>query len=175
MQLAGQGLVTTAQPLQDLDFSRPFSAGALCKPAAPDGVVVSMGDAREGFSLYLLGGVPHFAVRSGGEIHQVVAAEPVELDQWVHLAGAIDGNGELALLVDTWPVARTQGRLLARALDGPLSVGADVGPFVGEYSTPLFWQGLLQDVRLYRGAVNREAHRDLLAEWAVRPGCGCRK
>ena len=70
---------------------------------------------------------------------------------------------------------QAQGSLLARGSTGPLTVGADTGSPVGEYSTPLHWQGLLQDVRLYRGLVSREASRDLLGEWANRPGCGCRK
>lgn len=175
VQFAGKGLVTMAQ-VSGLDLaSRALTVGAMCKPTAPDGVIVSMGDTRDGFSLYLQGGVPHFAVREKGALHEVVATDPVELDQWVHVAGVIDGRGELALLVDAWPVARAQGSLLAHTPGEPLSVGADAGSFVGEYSTPLYWRGLLQDVRLYWGAVSREANRDLLAGWANRPGCGAHK
>jgi hypothetical protein len=44
---------------------------------------------------------------------------------------------------------------------------------VGTYSAALHWQGLAEDVRLYRAAINRQAHRDLLGDWADRPGCGC--
>ncbi len=136
-----------AQGSGGLDLaSRALTVGAMCKPTAPDGVIVSMGDTRDGFSLYLQGGVQHFAVREKGALHEVVATDPVELDQWVHVAGVIDGKGELALLVDAWPVARAQGSLLAHTPGEPLSVGADAGSFVGEYSTPLYWQGLLQDV-----------------------------
>jgi hypothetical protein len=176
VQFAGKGLVTMAQVSGGLDLaSRALTVGAMCKPTAPDGVIVSMGDASDGFSLYLQGGVPHFAVRAKGALHQVVATDPVDLDQWVHVAGVIDGKGELTLLVDAWPVAQAQGSLLVRTPGEPLSVGADAGSFVGGYSTPLYWQGLLQDVRLYRGAVSREANRDLLAEWASRPGCGVHK
>lgn len=176
VQFAGKGLVTMAQVSGGLDLaSRALTVGAMCKPTAPDGVIVSMGDTRDGFSLYLQGGAPHFAVRENGALHEVVASDPVDLDQWVHVAGVIDGKGELALLVDAWRVARAQGSLLAHTPGEPLSVGADAGSFVGEYSTPLYWQGLLQDVRLYWGAVSREANRDLLAEWANRPGCGVHK
>jgi hypothetical protein len=177
VQFAGKGMVRmVAQVPGGLDLaSRALTVGAMCKPTAPDGVIVSMGDTRDGFSLYLQGGVPHFAVRENGALHEVVATDPVDLDQWVHVAGVMGGKGELTLLVDAWPVARAQGSLLAHTPGEPLSVGADAGSFVGEYRTPLYWQGLLQDVRLYLGAVSREANRDLLAEWANRPGCGVHK
>ena len=176
VQFAGKGLLTTPDVSADMDFtSRPLTVGAMCKPSAPDGVIVAMGDAEDGFSLYLQGGVPHLAVRTKGALHQAVAPEAVVLDQWVHVAGVIDAKGELTLLVDTWPVVQSPGSLLVRASAEPLTVGADTGAFVGEYSTPMYWSGLLQDVRLYRGVMSREANRDLLGEWANRPGCGCRK
>ncbi len=176
VQFAGNGLLTTANVPADLDFSaQTLTVGAMCKPTAPDGVIVAMGDAEDGFSLYLQAGVPHFAVRVKGALHEAVAPEPVVLDQWFHVAGVIDPKGGLTLLLDTWPAVQSPGSLLARASAEPLTVGADTGSFVGGYSSPLHWQGLLQDVRLYRGVVSREQNRDLLAEWANRPGCGCRK
>ena len=176
VQFAGKGSVTMTQVSPDLDFaSRALTVGAMCRPSAPDGVIIAMGDTSDGFSLYLQAGVPHFAVRVQGALHRVAAAEAVDLDQWVHLAGVIDDEGKLSLLVNAWPVAESQGGLLARSPVGSLSVGADVAPLVGEYGSPLHWQGLLQDARVYWGAVSRERDRDLLAEWANRPGCGCRK
>lgn len=176
VQFTGKGLLTTPDVSASMDFtSRTLTVGAMCRPRAPDGVIVAMGDAEDGFSLYLQGGVPHFAVRAKGALHQAVAPEAVVLDQWVHLAGVIDAKGGLTLLVDTWPVAQAPGSLLARVSTEPLTVGADPGAFVSEYATPMHWEGLLQDVRLYRGVVSRDANRDLLGEWANRPGCGCRK
>lgn len=176
VRFEGKGLVALAHVAPELDFaSRALTVGAMCRPSDPDGVVFSMGDASDGLSLYLQAGVPHFAVRARGVLHEVVAEEPVSLDQWTHLAGVIDAKGELSLLVNTTAVARSQGRLLARTPAAPLLVGADTGSAVGNYRSPLNWQGLVQDVRLYWGAVSREQNRDLLAEWAVRPGCGCRK
>jgi Concanavalin A-like lectin/glucanases superfamily len=176
VQFAGKGLVTMNQASGSLDpASRALTVGAMCKPGAPDGVIVSMGDAKDGFSLYLQGGVPHFAVRANGVLHEVAAPDTVELDQWVHVAGVIDRKGELALLVDAFPVAQGQGSLVAHTPDEPLSVGADAGSLVGDYRAPLYWQGLIQDVRLYWGAVSREANRNLLSEWGNRPGCGVHK
>jgi hypothetical protein len=176
VQLDGHGMVTMADVPRDLDLaSRALTVGAMCRPAAPDGVIVSMGDAKDGFSLFLRDGVPHFAVRANGSLNEVVASEAVELDQWAHIAGAVDEKGTLKVLVDTWQSTEAQGRPLARTPVEPLTVGADPGSHVGEYSTALPWQGLLQDVRLYLGTLSREANRSLLGDWAQRPGCSCRK
>jgi hypothetical protein len=175
LRFGGEGVLTMAGALS-LDLgSQPFTVGAMCRPTAPDGVVVAMGDGKDGFSLYLQGGVARFAVRTNGVLREVAAPDPLVLDQWAHVAGVVDANGGLSLLVDTWPVAKAEGSLLAGASPEPLTVGADPGSFVGGYSSPLHWQGLLQDVRLYRGAISRDEHRDVLGEWAQRPGCGCRK
>lgn len=57
----------------------------------------------------------------------------------------------------------------------PLSVGADPGETVAEYLAPLGWHGLLEDVRLYWGFLDRNENREALADWADLPGCGCRK
>jgi hypothetical protein len=175
VRFAGQGAVTmSGKSALDLR-SQALTVGAMCRPTARDGVVVAMGDERDGFSLYLHEGVPRFAVRAGGVLREVAAPEPVALDQWAHVAGVLDAKGGLSLLVDTWPVARAEGHLLSGSSPEPLAVGADPGSSVGGYASPLHWQGLLQDVRVYRGVVSRDDHRDLLGEWAQRPGCGCRK
>jgi hypothetical protein len=171
VRLTGRGRVSTPVGL-DL-ASRALTVGAMCRPAAPDGVIASLGDATEGFSLYLQGGVPHFALKTRGVLHQVASPDPVELDQWVHVAGVVTASGELELLVNAFPVARADGSVLFRAPDGPFTVGA--GAALSDREAPAAWQGLLQDVRLYQGALSRDADRDLLAEWAARPGCGCRK
>ena len=96
-----------------------------------------MGDAEDGFSLCLQAGVPHFAVRVKGALHEAVAPEAVVLDRWFHVAGVIDPKGGLTLLLDTWPAVQSPGSLLARASGEPLTVGADTGSFVGGYSSPL--------------------------------------
>ncbi len=176
VQLAGQGQVAMADVPKDLDpTGRAFTVGAMCKPAADDGVILSMGDASEGFSLYLQRGVPQFAVRFGGVLRKVAAADPVSLDQWVHLAGVVSPSGELSLLVNTSPAGKAAGSLLAHAPAEPFAIGADPGVPVGDYSGPLRWTGLIQDVRLYWGVMSRETTREPLGDWADRPGCGCRK
>jgi hypothetical protein len=135
-----------------------------------------MGDASDGFSLYLKDGLPRFAVRSNGVLQEVADTEPLDPGQWVHLAGVIGPSGELSLLVNAFPVATgTQPSFLGHTPAGGFAVGADAGTPVGSNSEALHWRGLLEDVRVYWGAVSRELHRDLLGDWANRPGCGCKK
>ena len=176
LRLAGAGVVTTEALGRDVDLAgRAITVGAMCKPSASDGVIVSMGDATDGFSLYLQGGVPHFAVRTNGALHEVSGTRPLDLDQWAHVAGVIGDKGGLSLLVNAWTEgdAAEPPSFLTRTPAGPFAVGADAGAPVGPYPAALHWQGLVEDVRLYRGAISRQAHRDLLGDWADRPGCGC--
>ena len=176
VKFSGDGQLTMTERPQELDPSaRALTVGAMCKPSAPDGVIVSMGDATDGFSLYLQDGVPQFAVRVNGALHKVAAREPVALNEWSHIAGVIGPKGELSVLVNTSPVGMSQGSLMAHTPTEPLSVGADPRSQVGDYSGPLHWRGLLQEVRLYWGALSRENNRELLGDWADRPGCGCHK
>ncbi len=172
----GKGLVLATDSADPLQLeSRALTVGALCNPAAPDGVVVSMGDNVNGFSLYLKGGVPHFAVRSAGKLTEVADIDPVTLNQWVHLIGAVDARGEVWLIVNTWPVAHAKGKQLAKTPTEPFCVGADSGSPVGTYETPLHWQGLVEDIRLYWGFMDRETDGDTMKDWGDMPGCGCGK
>jgi hypothetical protein len=175
VQLAGAGVVTSESLASDTELAgRALTVGAMCKASAPDGVLVSMGDTMDGFKLYLKGGVPRFAVRARGVLREAVADEPIELEQWVHIAGVIGEEGRLAVLVNAWAVGQTEAlSFLARTPAGPFAVGAGGNGPGGDSAGR--WQGLIEDVRLYRGAISRQAHRELLGDWANRPGCGCRK
>jgi hypothetical protein len=177
LQLAGSGRLSSDSLSRGVEFAgRAMTVGAMCKPTSPDGVIASMGDSTNGFSLSLRGGVPHFAVTAKGVLHEVIAPEPVDLDQWVHIAGVIEENGGLSLLLNAWSVAESpEPSFLAATPSGPFAVGADAGTPVGPYAVPMHWQGLIEDVRLYWGAIKRQTHGDLLGDWANRPGCGCRK
>jgi hypothetical protein len=172
----GQGSITVTENMETLDVaSRTLSVGARCKPASADGVIVSVGDKTNGFSLYLKNGIPHFAVRADGALTTAAGSEPVVMDQWVHLFGAIDAKGNVLLVSNGWPTATTKGTPIAGAPVEPLCVGADSGAPVGDYASPLHWHGLIENVRLYWGVIDRTKDRDELGEWADLPGCGCRK
>ena len=89
----GEGSIAMSDLPETLNpVSRSFTVGASCRPQVADAVLLAMGDDKNGFCLFLKGGVPHFAVRSNGELTLVAASDPVELNQWVHLAGAIDAR-----------------------------------------------------------------------------------
>jgi hypothetical protein len=176
VKLDGKGMVAmTAVPDTLNPQSQAMTVGAFCQPSAPDGVVAAMGDKSNGFCLYLEAGVPQFAVRAQGELCKIAAREPVVLDQWVHLAGMIDAKGQLSLVVNGWPVATAQGKLIPQKPAKPFCAGADPGSPVGDYAAPLAWHGLLQDIRLYWGVAERNANRELWQDWADLPGCGCVK
>ena len=88
---------------------------------------------RNGFSLDPKEGVPHFAVRSDGELAKVAGDDPVVLDQWVHLFGAVGNDGQLQLVVNGWPVAKTHGKLIATTPEKPLWILEDFGGPIGDY------------------------------------------
>ena len=99
----------------------------------------------------------------------------MELDQWVHIAGVIGEKGGLSLLLNAWSVAdSSEPSFLSGAPAGIFAVGAAATPGASD-SAPLRWQGLIEDVRIYWGAISRQTDGDLLGDWANRPGCGCRK
>jgi hypothetical protein len=173
VKLGGRGEVTVIASAPALEVGqRVLTVGGRCKPAAADGVIVSMGDATDGFSLYLRGGVPHFAVRSNGVLHTAVASGPIELNAWSHVAGVIGPSGELTIVVNTMPDGTAPGATLSHTPAERLSIGADPGSPVGDYTGPMRFRGLLGDVRVYWGEVGRGRSAALLGDWADRPMCG---
>jgi hypothetical protein len=119
--------------------------------------------------------VPTFAVRSAGVRYKAAASDPLELDQWAHIAGVVGPKGELSVLVNTAIDGKAAGNLVAHTPTEPLVIGADPGSPVGDYVVPGRWKGLVQDVRMYWGVMSRKTAREALGDWADRPGCGCRK
>ena len=83
-------------------------------------------------------------------------------------------QGQLGLVVNGWPTATAAGKLIADTPEQPLCIGADLAGSVGDYEHLASWCGLLEDVRLYWGVVDRNEHRDELGDWADLPGCGCK-
>lgn len=152
VKLEGTGSLVVPRVPEELDPSfRPLWLAAWCLPAASEGVVIGMGNHQHGFALYLQGGLPHFATRSDGHLSQAVAPDPVPLSRWVHLAGGVDAKGRVWLYVNGRRVAESPGKLLTRNLSPRVPLGVDTDGPVGEYATPLHWQGLLADIRLYWG------------------------
>jgi len=150
-------------PVPRIDPSlKPFTAGATCKPAAPDGVLLADGGASEGFSLYLKDGRPHFAIRSGDQLFQVVGRDAVKLNQPVNLVGMLSPDSKLRLFVDGEPAGIANAIPITRRPFDGLSLGQDSGSFVGDYDTPLKFEGDLSDLRIYWGTLDETE----LRQWA---------
>ncbi|MHB0958489.1 MAG: LamG-like jellyroll fold domain-containing protein [Pirellulaceae bacterium] len=175
VKLDGRGSILVAASAGDLDPAlKALSVGALCRPAAPDGVLMAMGTEKNGFGIYLQEGVPHFSVRSAGAATTIAGDRPVAMNQWLHLMGTLDSGGKLSLVVNGWPTASAQGQLIAETPEQPLCIGADSASTAVVHERLPNWTGLLEDVRLYWGVMDRHHHRDELADWADLPGCGCK-
>jgi Concanavalin A-like lectin/glucanases superfamily/N-sulphoglucosamine sulphohydrolase, C-terminal len=144
---------------------KPFTVGANCTPAAPDGVLVADGGASEGFSLYLKSGRPCFAIRSGGQLFQVVGPEDLKLGQPVNVVGVLSPDATLRLFVDGKPAGTAPGMPISRKPFDGLSLGQDSGSPVGNYNTPLNFKGDLSDLRIYWGALDQAS----LRQWAHTP------
>lgn len=105
-----------------------------------------------GFRLGVLRGKPCFQVPLTEWSHHLTGSEPLPTGRWVHLAATFDGS-TMRIYVD----GRECGRM-AR----PGAVRPNDGRFVlGNYevSHPAFFQGLLDDVRLYRRVLSPEEIR----------------
>lgn len=163
LELDGQGAITT-NTTAELDPSmRAFAVGMWCSPQKKSGVLIAQGGESQGYSLYLHDGHPTFAIRSGGNLYTVQAADTLPADQWTHVAGAIDTRGQMTLIINGKPQSNTTtARLISSKPADGLSVGADTGSFVDEYKTPNHFSGSLRDVRVYWGAMTAEE----LANWA---------
>ena len=163
LKLYGRAAVKIAKMPDSLspDF-RPLVVGGWCKPASADGVLVAMGGGSHGFSLYLEDGVPRFVVNASNSQASVKGSGKVKIDQWVHLAGAIDAKGRLWLFVDGRPVADAKGSLIPQKPSDGFSVGSDTGSPVAQYKGSAGYSGLLEDVRLYWGLLGK----DELRKWA---------
>lgn len=174
-KLDGNGSIeVSGEPSELNPAGRAFSVGALCRPESPNGVLLSMGNKQNGFSLYLCDGVPHFALRSAGELTLLVGDKPVQENQWLHMMGTVDAKGHVSLIVNAWPAGEMDGKLIAEQPATTLCIGADPLGEIGGSGPFSNWRGLIEDVRLYWGVIDRNEHRDELGDWADRPGCGCR-
>ncbi len=140
--------------------NKPFSVGLWITPRSGNGVAVAMGGGSHGFSLFLTNGVPHFAVRSDGELYIVRAAQPLPLNERAHVAGILRADATIQLIVNGKPAGSTAaGPITAKPRDG-FSVGSDTGSAVGLYAPPFAFDGPTEDVRVYAGDVPVEELAD---------------
>jgi arylsulfatase A-like enzyme len=165
VELSGEGAVASRPSSEQLDPEyKPITLGAWCKPNSKDGVIVAQGGQSLGYSLYLRGGVPFFAIRSDGQLKKVRGKRIIE-NEWTHVAAILDVEGKGQIYLNGAPAGKQ--RKLSFVTDRPadgLSVGADTGSLVSDYETPTPYSGLLEDVRVYWGHLDDAA----LRKWAAR-------
>lgn len=150
-------------PAPQIDPSlKPFTVGATCTPSSADGVIMADGGASEGFSLFLENGRPHFAIRSGDQLFQVVADEALKLHQPANVVGLFGADSTLRLFVDGKPVGSAPGMPISRKPFDGLSLGRDSGSLVGEYKSPMAFKGDLSDLRIYWGTLDEAG----IHQWA---------
>jgi len=136
---------------------KPLTVAAWVKAEGPNGVVLARGGGAQGYTLYLSGGRPHFAVRSGGKLGAVAAKEKVT-GRWAHVAGVLAEDATLRIYVD----GKLRGSAKAPALVAAdpleaMEIGGDDESCVGDYDGPMAFAGLIDGVRIYHQALSAEA------------------
>jgi len=142
---------------------KSLTVGGWAVPSSRDGVLVAWGGESNGFSLYVRGGQPCFAIRASSAEHIVESKVELAEGRRIHLAAVLTGSGGLRLFVDGLCVAEQEegGHIVTRPNED-LTVGADIGSLVGEYAKPLLWKGRIDEVRLYWGELDDTS----IAKWA---------
>ena len=149
---------------------RPLIVGGWFRPASGDGVIAAHGNDRFGYSLYLKDGYPYFAVGRRARPPATIRAEDaVGNGEWVHLAGTVDENGNLRLLVNGKVAANGHGGVVTEQPDDAFAIGADLEDTVGDYDSSMRYQGLVKDFRLYWGELGEVATRHWSSPTAVKP------
>ena len=147
---------------------RPLTVGAWCKPERADGVIAAHGNQMFGYSLYLKDGVPHFLTTATGLTFEVTGPQKLPLGKWVHLAATVDGNARITLLVNGRPVDRLhRGFFVSQPPRDGFAVGADERLTVGDYEGPMHYSGLIEDFRLYWGALDPAGFEEWIGPDAV--------
>ena len=142
----------------------PFSFEAWVKADTGNGVVMARGGKTAGLALLIWAGKPRLLVRNGKKLTTIAGSKAV-IKRWVHLAGVITADRELQLY--------TNGRAVgtAKLTDFPavsaeehVDIGLDSGDAVGEYRGAFGFQGLMDEVRLYQGALTPDEIRQHVAD-----------
>ena len=135
--------------------ARPTTIEAWVKADTGNGVIMARGGKAGGFALLIWGGKPTLVVRVGTELISV-AAQGNAIKRWVHVAGAITAERGAELFVDG-KAAGTAKLPGLPTLDSKeaLDVGLDSGDAVGAYRGAYGFRGLMDEVRLYTGALTQ--------------------
>ncbi|MFQ5731054.1 MAG: PQQ-binding-like beta-propeller repeat protein [Planctomycetaceae bacterium] len=120
--------------------------------ARPNGAVLARGGPADGYAIVLKDGRPRFVVRRNGEIFSATARQAI-VGKWTHLVGVLTKK-KIHLYVNGKPAKSADvAGLLQKDPVQSLEIGADDGGSVGEYRAPYALRGLIDEVRLFHGAM----------------------
>lgn len=139
---------------------KALAVEAWVKADKPDGAVFANGGPAQGYALIVQGGKPAFVVRVGSELFSAMAAESI-VGKWTHLAGVLAPDKQAQIYVNGKLAAKAPAAWLESEPKQPLEIGADNGSAVGDYQSPFGFTGLIDEVKVYRGALSAadiEAH-----------------
>jgi hypothetical protein len=122
--------------------------------------ILSQHDAGyKGYYFYILNGSPKFYLFGGMGFIEAISPETLNAGQWYHIAGTNNGS-KLSIYVN--------GQLKASVTSTGYT-GVNYNAYIGcEISTPFYYHGLLDDVRVYDRALGEYDYRDIqdpLARW----------
>jgi outer membrane protein assembly factor BamB len=158
---------------------KAITVEAWVRPDKPNGVILARGGPAQGYSLWIgKRGQPIFSVCAGDKVSRVVGKRTI-VGSWNHVVAVLNQDKSLQLYVN----GKQAGRGIADSLltGNPiqsLEIGADYTSSVGnEYPPNIGYAGLIDDVRVYYGALDAETvaarHEDSTHETKIKPVLAC--
>ena len=116
--------------------------------------MLARGGPAVGYALVIRGGKPRFLARIGETVFAAAGKKRL-VGQWTHLVGMLTADKRLRLFVDGKPVASVKiPGLIDRDPAQAMEIGADDQGAVGNYRSPLGFTGIIDEVRVYHGALS---------------------
>jgi outer membrane protein assembly factor BamB len=154
---AGPGLIFVEKSESLNPARKALAVEAWIKAERPEGVVLARGGPASGYALAVRDGKPHFIVRTSNAQVTVAAGEADVLNKWTHLVGQLTKDGEVQLYVNgTLASAKQAPGLIPNDPAQAMEIGGDDKGAVGEYRSPLPFDGLIDEVRVYQGVLSGE-------------------
>ncbi|NIS53089.1 MAG: PQQ-binding-like beta-propeller repeat protein [Phycisphaerae bacterium] len=132
---------------------KPLVVEAWVRADKRNGVILARGGPSHGYALLIRGGEPQFVVRANQKVSTVKAGRKV-VGKWVHLAGMLTAEKKVKIYVDGKLAGTAEAKkLISSDPAQAMQIGADADSAVGDYTSPLPFMGLIDEVRVYYGTV----------------------
>jgi outer membrane protein assembly factor BamB len=159
---AAGGSMVSVDPNERLDpTGKAFAVEAWVKTDKPNGTVLAQGGPAVGYALVLRQGKPSFTVRETTEKATTISGQQRIGTDWTHLAAVLSPDKRMRLFVNGKEVAAGVAPALVPSFPKQgLSIAADSGSPVGDYQAPFALAAMIDEVRVYHGAVTPAEVRD---------------